>query len=124
MKLTATGLAWLFLAAYLIVTGLPEWVNEPREFPLLGVPVFGLVSLVAAFGLIAGRPFARGAVLLVAGLGLFGAVVSFATFSRFGLSAVRPFQFLLALSALFFVWSIVLVVWLWPARPKPRPVAS
>ena len=123
-RLAGTGIVWLILASYLVVAGTSEWVHEPREPHMLVTPAFGLVSLFAAFGLIARRPFVRGVVLFVAGLGLFGVVATFIAFARADLPAIWLLQGLLAAVGLFFAWSLVLVVWLWPAQPVARPAAG
>ena len=123
-RLAGTGIVWLILASYLLVAGTSEWVLEPREPYMLATPAFGLLSLFAALGLISGRPFVRGVVLFVAGLGLFGVVATFIAFARAGLPAIWLLQGLLAAVGVFFVWSLVLVVWLWPTRPAPRPAAA
>ena len=124
IRLTATGLAWFILAAYLIAAGIAEWVSEPREYILLVGPAFGLLALLAAFGLIAGKAFTRGVVFVLAGLGLIGVVFALATFARAGFSLRWSYQFVLAALGLFFGWSLALVLWLWPARRAPRVAAG
>jgi hypothetical protein len=123
-RLTLTGLAWLVLAAYLISTGTVEWLSEPREYYLLIAPALGLISLFAAFGFLASKAFTRGIVVFVAGLGLFGASATFIAFAKIGFPFAWPFQVFLVACGLFFAWSLVLVIWLWPAHRAPRPAAG
>jgi hypothetical protein len=123
--LVVTGLGWLILGVYFIVTGTVEWAHEPRELYLLAWPAIGLTSLLAGFGLIASKAFTRGIVVFLAGLGLLGGIVGLRVLAEpiFQNGVWVPGSVLVTL-CLFFAWSIVLVGWLWPARPAARPAAG
>lgn len=115
----ATGLAWLLYGGYLIVSTWAECVQEPLALGTLVWPALGLASLVGGLGLAAARPFSRGLIVFLAGLGLGGTVV----FLRSLPLASLALWWVVALLAAFFLWSVVLVV-LWPVRRRARPASG
>ena len=117
--LIATGVAWLMYGTYLIVTSWSEWVQEPAALGTLVWPALGLSALIGGLGLVAARSFSRGLIVLLAGLGLFGTV---AFLRALPLPSV-PLWWVVVVLAVFFLWSVVLVVVLWPARPTASSAA-
>jgi len=114
-----TGFAWLLYGAYLIVASWAELVQEPRALGTLAWPALGLASLVGGLGLLAFRPYSRGLIVFLAGLGLLGTLA----FLR-GISApALALWWVVVLLAGFFLWSVILVVALWP-RPKASQAAG
>ncbi len=110
--LLLTGALWLFFSVYLLVFGSRDMLEQSAEFPSPIFPVWGLICLIGAVGLLLGRAFARGFILFAAGLGLIAAAAFLVT--------VRvPSSWLwwaLLLLAIFFAWSLFFVVALWSKR--------
>jgi hypothetical protein len=118
--LIATGVAWLCYGAYLIVSSWAEWVQEPRALGTIVWPALGLAALIGGLGLVAARPFSRGLIVFLAGLGLAGTV---AFLSTLALPSVASWWLVVVL-AVFFLWSVILVVLLWPAQLTARAAAG
>ena len=119
-RFVVSGVAWLLFGAYLIVAGWAEWLEELAALDTIAWPVLGLASIVAGMGLLFARPFTRGLIVFLAGLGFTGPVVFLHAVSY---PAVLQWWPVIAL-ALFFAWSAILVVALWPSRPSAHPAAG
>jgi len=107
--LVLTGVTWLALGAYFVLAGYPDAVAPDRTLDTFIWSALGVIGLAGGVGLIGGRPFARGTIVFLAGLGL-AASVSF----LIGVPYPRvSFWWVVLAMALFFAWSTFLVVWLW-----------
>jgi len=112
--------AWLLYGGYFIVTSWSEWAQEPSALGMLVWPALGLAALIGGLGLVAARPFSRGLIVFLAGLGLAGTVAFLSTLT---LPTVVSWWLVVVL-AVFFLWSVVLVIVLWPAQRMARPAAG
>jgi hypothetical protein len=103
--LIATGIAWLLYGAYLIVMSWAEWVQEPGALGTLVWPALGLAALIAGLDLVAARPFSRGLVVFLAGLGLVGTVAFLSTLT---FPSIASWWHVVVL-AVVFLWSVIVV---------------